>query len=267
MNSSDRWLDHLPMDGRARQLLLAADRDRPEPNTADRGWQALTVSLGIASASAVASGSAAASIATGPSITSTISVALVAKSVAIGFTLGVGMIGSSAVATHLYEKNASPSGSAVAIVRLPAPSPRRVSVKRDDAEIEAPSIEPRDASIPNQGALIRQENTHQMAELSRVPSVNTTGSKKESLANQARELAEIKRLLDAGAALEAKNRLQTDVARRRLLSLAEDRDALLVEALVKTQRFVEARREAHYFFDRYPTSSYREKIRRMVETE
>jgi outer membrane protein assembly factor BamD (BamD/ComL family) len=86
-----------------------------------------------------------------------------------------------------------------------------------------------------------------------------------SLAEQARGLARIQRLLDAGNTSEAIRQLEVSFSSSDYASLAEERDALYVQALFRSQRTSQANLWAKRFIQRYPNSPHVEKIRRLVE--
>jgi hypothetical protein len=86
-----------------------------------------------------------------------------------------------------------------------------------------------------------------------------------SLAAEARQLAQVKRLLDAGATAEALRQLATNFGAGEPTLLSEERDALYVQALTRAGRGTEARARAREFLSRYPRSPYVESIRRVGE--
>lgn len=88
-----------------------------------------------------------------------------------------------------------------------------------------------------------------------------------SLSAQARDLAQIKRLLDAGAIDEALRRLQVSTNQEIQPELGEERDALHIEALAKANRLSQASHVAERFFSRYPNSPHRERIRKLLGSQ
>jgi len=99
------------------------------------------------------------------------------------------------------------------------------------------------------------------------PSSNSAEEKTASLARQARELAELKRLIDHGSATEALSRLDKNFSAGTPSVLSEERDALYVQALARAQRRDEARRFARQFLVRYPHSPYFETMRQLLTEE
>ncbi|HET7538907.1 MAG TPA: hypothetical protein VFK05_03520, partial [Polyangiaceae bacterium] len=92
--------------------------------------------------------------------------------------------------------------------------------------------------------------------------VGSEADKTASLSQQARELAELKRLIDSGASSEALRRLEHSPEAASLLT--EERDALYVQALARAQRRDEARTAARRFLAHYPHSPYFETIRQLL---
>jgi TolA-binding protein len=88
-----------------------------------------------------------------------------------------------------------------------------------------------------------------------------------SLAEQARELAQVKRLIDAGASGQALRELEQSVVANAGSQLSEERDALYVQALDQAHRRAEAERAAKRFLKRYPNSPQSEKMRQLVGGE
>lgn len=88
-----------------------------------------------------------------------------------------------------------------------------------------------------------------------------------SLAEQARELAQIQRLIDAGATTEALRRLEASLDTNTDSGLAEERDALHIRALIKAQRTTQAALLAKRFIQRYPNSPQTESMRRFLQPE
>src|SRR5512133_21171 len=87
------------------------------------------------------------------------------------------------------------------------------------------------------------------------------------LSRQATELARIKGLLDSGASREALLRLRACMEARSLSAIAEDRDALYVEALKRTNHHAEAARAVSDFLAQYPNSPQRDRLRALVAAE
>jgi len=87
------------------------------------------------------------------------------------------------------------------------------------------------------------------------------------LAEQARELAQIQRLLDAGATTEAIRRIEASLDSNANSGLAEERDALHIQALIKAQRTTQATMLAKLFIQRYPNSPQADRMRRFLQDD
>ncbi|HEY5957078.1 MAG TPA: hypothetical protein VIV60_11015 [Polyangiaceae bacterium] len=96
------------------------------------------------------------------------------------------------------------------------------------------------------------------------PPLQPDGAERIPLAEQARELAQIQRLMQAGATAEALRRLELNRRVNALSGLGEERDALYVQALAKAQHTDQARFWGKRFLEQYPNSAHAEKIRRLV---
>jgi hypothetical protein len=286
MNHEDYWLDSLPLEAPEREFLAAAGGDLAPSGTVDRGWNALCTAMGIASiatASSVAEGSMAgpaapvglgttatgvagkgATVATAAAASKTaigtLGLSLASKSIAIGFAVGMGVLGTSHVVRQAHRGQ-----SARAAVVVPSASPACTESKPWVVSPSVPVIvnEPAPSSKSVPISKSGRSSNQSAAEGLVVP----VDSREDPLSAQAEELAKIKRLLDSGAQSEALERLQASVATHALSGLAEDRDALYIEALEISHRRAEARRMAEGFFSRYPFSPHRDRIRSLVESE
>jgi hypothetical protein len=118
---------------------------------------------------------------------------------------------------------------------------------------------------------LAQSNTKPNAPRSAASGTNAVLSSTEPrasvLTDQARALAHIQRQLDAGATAEAIRRLELSFASDAHYGLAEERDALYVQALMKARRIAEASALAKRFVQRYPNSPHCEKMRHLLNAE
>jgi hypothetical protein len=191
-------------------------------------------------------------------------VSLVAKSVVIGFTIGVGVLGAGTAAKKAYQdfygssvaittKPKMPSTSAVLI--RPAEPIARVETPTDSLAESTPVVD-----SPGKRAPVATQNN--------VPKVSVgVEPQTTSLAEQAHELAWIKQLLDAGAPVKALAQLEVSFKKDVHTPLAEERDALYVQALEKSHENARAKAFAAKFIARYPNSPHVEKMRALVAAE
>jgi hypothetical protein len=286
MNHEDYWLDSLPAEAPEREFLAAAAGDLPPSGTVDRGWNALCATLGIASittAASLAQGTVAgpaapvslttaatgvaakgAAVATaaaaGKTVVGTLGLSLASKSIAIGFAIGLGVLGTSHVVQQVRHSLAPQ-----VIAATPSVPPASTWSTPQAVSPSIPVIVNEPAPLTTSVPLSQsgQNSSRSAAEAS----VVRLEAPEKSLSAQAEELAKIKRLLDSGAQSEALARLQVSVTSHSLSGLAEDRDALYIEALLLTHHRAEARSMAEGFFGRYPNSPHRDKIRSLLEPE
>jgi len=269
MTDTNPWLDALPPGSPERQLLVAGKAARPPDGAADLGWQALTVALGAAAATATVTTKAVATAAMASNTTSAASAtvaskvvagglgfSLGAKSVAIGFAVGIGLLGTTTLVERVTERSAAPALSARVPTMVPVVA-RRVPSQQALGALTAETVSEA-AHLPN---------TLQAAPRATKTGPTSTEPETTSLANQARELAQVKRLLDAGGTTEALHRLESSFVNDVHSALAQERDALYVEALEKSQRRSQAAGLAQRFLARYPNSPHAEKMRKLIASE
>lgn len=265
MNPSERWVECLPSDAPERQLLLVAARDQPDPAVIERGWHDLSLSLAMAPSTIadVASPQASAVQATGA-----VAVPLAAKITAIGLLSGIALLGVvAALPRHAAKPNSGTLVPSAPALALPTASAHPTSVNVGHAESTPTRSVPPAARVLAVGKGVAQSQKGVSPRRAALPVDAEMGTKQESLAAQAHEVAAIKRLLDTGASADAAIKLQSAIESGRLTALAEDRDALYVEALVKAQRGAEARRVAKQFLTRYPASPWRTRIQELAGSE
>jgi hypothetical protein len=282
VSTEKRWLDELPSDSIERELLVAGKSVRPVDGALDAGWQAFCATSSAAP-TAVLGGSAArtASVKAASGVAAkmgmgALSSAATIKSFAIGLALGVGVSGTSLVVQRVSRKDAS---SVAATQRAPAPTQSPAPALRQPSRAYsepragsvAPSARPKGAE-PAARNEPRPANRATLGELeaSPLPSAATTATittMKTSLSAQAGELALVKRLLDAGATAEALRRLKANFGTATPSALAEEREALFIQALAQAQQRAEARTRARQFVELYPRSPYIEVMRRRLAEE
>jgi len=277
MTKTKRWLDELPLESRERELLLVGKSARPAHGAIDANWQALSVALGTAAVSSVATSSVAAnavsakvgtSIAVGKAASAGLLLAA-AKSLAVGAAVGLAVMGAGAVAEHASQSKEPPAGSAkptqAPTARRPTTEPTSIAAQTDETAVAPVNALPfaapgpsasRERFVPSNPAL-NQADT---------PASASAADKAASLSQQARELAELKRLIDSGATSEALRRL-TNFGGDAVSVLSEERDALYVQALARARRRAEARAFAKRFLIRYPHSPYFETMQQLLAEE
>lgn len=294
MTNTKRWLDELPLGSGERELLLVGKAARPAEGAIDANWQALCAALGTtaisgtfatsaaassSAAPAAASASAAstkvgASIAVGKAASAGLFV-VAAKSLALGVGIGLAVMGAATVVQHPTSSSALPATVTKPLPAQPARRPRSSA-----PQIAAPPVASEAAPVVSSsgasGVLRMREpgvvSTPIPTQLGAVQpvvaaSATSTDEKTASLARQARELAELKRLIDHGSATEALGRLDKNFSAGTASVLSEERDALYVQALARAQRRDEARTFARQFLVRYPHSPYFEIMRQLLTEE
>jgi len=281
MTNTKRWLDELPLGSSERELLLVGKSARPAPGALDANWRALSVALGTTAVSggatsSIVAKSVSAKVGTSIALGKTTSAGLVvvaAKSLVVGAVLGLAVMGAGAVAERLIQRDERPA----AVVK---PSQVPLAPRPSPTSLQAPLAATAPDAIPAApvgsvlGALPglptpRERLTASSAgpNQGNAPPLAAAADKTASLAQQARELAELKRLIDHGATAEALRRLDTNFRVGAGSALAEERDALYVQALDRAQRRAEARLFAQQFLIRYPHSPYFESMRRLLVKE
>jgi len=296
MTSTKRWLDELPLGSGERELLLVGKAARPAEGAIDANWQALCAALGTtaisgtfatsaaasssaapaaASASAAASAKVGASIAVGKAASAGLFV-VAAKSLALGVGIGLAVMGAATVVQH-STRSALPATVTKPIPVQPARRPL----------LSAPQLPVTAAPVATEAAPVASSSGTSAVSRAREPgivsnpipaqlggvqpavaaSATSTDEKTASLARQARELAELKRLIDHGSATEALGRLDKNFSAGTPSVLSEERDALYVQALARAQRRDEARTFARQFLVRYPHSPYFETMRQLLTEE
>ena len=281
MTNTKRWLDELPLESHERELLLVGKSARPAAGAIDANWQAICAALGTAAAGSLVATSAAANTASasakvGSSMivskaASTGLVVAAAKSLAVGAAIGLAVMGASTAIEPSFLKSKpsaspnNPSSATTARRAIARPVPSSVAVPSDPASVASvtSSSGPSPSSAPPRERIAVSANV-----LTPVPapplSAMSPEARSASLAQQARELAELKRLIDSGAANEALRRLNDHFNDGTASLLSEERDALYVQALARAERRDEALVHARQFLARYPHSPYSETMRKLL---
>jgi hypothetical protein len=291
MSSAKRWLDELPLSSSERELLLVGKSARPAEGAIDANWRALCVALGT---TAAAAGTASASVAgnalsassgnlgagaagaAGSKVAGVGLLITVGKSLALGVVVGLAAMGAGSWAKRSLTADAPAKSASQTARSLPAPrtatEPRAIpsaAAERTAALPVAPAhgALPAAASARERSAVSPTLGQPSARALSAGRQASSANDQTASLSQQARELAEFKRLIDNGAPSEALRRLEQSFNTDAASSLAEERDALYVQALARAQRLGEARAFARRFLARYPQSPYFEVMRQLLSEQ
>jgi hypothetical protein len=256
---------------------MAGRRARPQVGTAESGLRAFNALLEAAAVVTIASESAAATTTvatktvgiatttvTANAAASGLGVSLVVKSVVIGFTIGVGMLGAGTAAEKAYQNF---HGSSVAITTKPKTPPQSVVLTHPSepvarAQTQTDSLAVSTPIVDSPGKRPPAATQYNVPTVSVGIEPQTT-----SLAEQAYELAQIKQLIDAGASAKALAQLEVSFNKDVHTPLAEERDALYVQALKKSRENARAKLFAIKFIARYPNSPHVEKMRALIAVE
>jgi hypothetical protein len=288
MTDTKRWLDELPLQSHERELLLVGKSARPAEGAIDTNWRALCTALGTTAgvAGAVSSGVAGNAISASASASGKVGSTLlaskaagaglslvVAKSLAVGVAIGLAVMGVGVLAEHSSRTEERPAKSAKP---SPASNARRPEVQSipawpapqpGSAASATALVGPIASSSPARERLATNNPSPSQGGAPAAASVGAPAApddKTASLSQQARELAELKRLIDSGAPNEALRRLDQNFSADAASLLSEERDALYVQALARAQRRDEARSFARRFLARYPHSPYFETMSQLL---
>ncbi|HEX2669418.1 MAG TPA: hypothetical protein VHM25_01035 [Polyangiaceae bacterium] len=290
MTSPKRWLDELPHGSHERELLLVGKAARPAEGAIEANWKALCATLGTTAAisgtfathAATAAASTSTSVKVGASLVTSQAVgtglALVAaKSLAVGIGIGLAVMGAATLVERARDGSAQPAAATKPSPAVDARRPLTHAPPTPLAEQPDPSPEPLEASPSSSAAGLarpREWGTPPAPGLNSLaapavsaPSALAAQEETASLARQARELAELKRLIDNGATREALRRLDKNFDAGTASLLSEERDALYVQALARAGRRDEARALARQFLTRYPHSPYFETMRQLLSEQ
>ena len=288
MTNPKRWLDELPRDSHERELLLVGKAARPAEGAIDANWKALSAALGTTAAisGTFATNAAAASTSTSAKVGVSLAASkaavtglslVAAKSLAVGIGIGLAVMGAATVVERASDQSlhratvTKPSATVDARRPLSNAPPTLLPAPPDPARAEPVASPPSSASglsRPHElgSAAGPAPGLNSLAAASPVsaPPAMVAEEKTASLARQARELAELKRLIDNGATSEALRRLDKNFSAGTASVLSEERDALYVQALARAQRRDEARALARQFLIHYPHSPYFETMRQLL---
>lgn len=308
MIKTNRWLDVLPVNSAERQLLLAGRADNPPPDGVDLDWQALSAALGAAVATTTittnavattgtvqAAAASAIGAATTKATVAGIGLSLAAKSVTIGFVLGMGMIGAGTAVSEIHQRGWQSSAHTTAVqselqpAASATPRAKHADLEASTATLPEPALPSRElptspgavpssavkrfvpepiGAVPTPAAQREARRPWPQSgattPLEVPPPVAASGP---SLAAQARDLAQVKRLIDGGDSTEAIRRLQVSSVEGMHPALSEERDALYVQALDKAQMRAQAVLFAKRFLARYPNSPHSASMRSLIATK
>jgi len=278
MTNTKRWLDELPLESQERELLLVGKSARPAAGAIDANWRAICAGLGttagvsgVASSAAANTVSASAKVGTSMIVSKAAGTGLVvaaAKSLAVGAVIGLALMGASTVVERSFAPRtpstslSNPRATSTARRAIPQPMSTTMAAPTDHASSVATTTSSSQTSpSPARERVALSANAPATAPPS---SAMTPEARRASLAQQARELAELKRLIDSGGASEALRRLNDHFNAGTTSLLTEERDALYVQALARAQRRSEAQARARQFLVRYPHSPYSETMRQLL---
>jgi len=290
MTNPKRWLDELPHGSQERELLLVGKAARPAEGALDANWKALCAALGTTAAisgtfaTSAAANTAAASASTSVKAGAAVAASkaagtglllVAAKSLAVGVGVGLALMGAATMVERASEDSARPAAAMKRSATVDAPQPPRNAPSIPPSALPDPMREERvaspssNASGPSPARELGAAASQPQNAVGSPSAVSATSTevKNASLARQARELAELKRLIDSGASHEALRRLEENFSAGTASVLSEERDALHVQALARAQRRNEARAFARQFLLRYPHSPYFETMRQLLTEE
>jgi len=277
VNSDRRWLSELSDDAPEQALLRAGRDDGPSGSAIDQGYKALSATIGVAITTtyvgsaaakvAAATSTAAQSTVSGAFATTSTSLAVLAvKPVIIGFVIGTGVLGSAYVVEKRIE---TPKAEVSRIAPRPTRSAGHLAtyVPRDTKQplFVAKDRPPEGDALAERAAMAPQSNSGTKVSASEP---KTDGDLSElSLTEQAREIAKIKRLLLTHRAAEALGLLRRNMPLLSGSALAEDYEALYIEALEQSGDLLSARARAARFIARFPNSPHGGRIEKILSGE
>jgi hypothetical protein len=293
--------------GLEERLIVAGKRLEPPPGVAERSFSefsaALVAGQGMAAASGAAQDTAMAGAAQGAlSLTGS----ALAKSFLIGALLGTAVAGSVPAVRSLthqarFQHGASPAAAvaqpseraessaalapaaaeqapvspsppvAAATPERAAPSrPSHASSHASTGSKAAPTFETRFSAAPPSADPTALDPSLPAPATPPAPSASTAPSPSISpdanqLKLEALALAQASRLLDAGNAAGALSLLSQ--SRPRSSALVQERDALLVEALMRSGNETSGRESARRFLSAYPDGPLADRVRRWSEVK
>lgn len=279
------------IDGRSRRAMQAAISDEPPPGAKAELWRSITLALPaagvLAGATTVASGVKAATLASSATAAAGTSVAasgatavgsatVVGTSVAAAGTVaavgasGLGVIAAKAVAVGLgiglAVNVASTVATQVVDSKPAAPAVAPVSAPRAREALPVNRAKPLPVTSPNVAV------TTAPAEAT-VPSAATAAAARllvsepatsDELREESALLVRTREALNASDGARALELIRESRERFVGARLAQERDALEVQALVMAGETAQATARARTFLARYPESPHAEKIRAIV---
>jgi hypothetical protein len=292
MSDIRRWVDELPRDSAARQLLVESKKARSPQGSVDRGWQALSVTLGVGATMATLTTKAFANVVTeSTTLASTTATSTTAASttvlstggvvaakattlsiiglfnlkwVSVSILVGIGALGSQSLITKVKPRAYDvrrPTTNLSSTVSLSSTS---FSVVNEVHPREVRGVSEALTASPTPPGSVEKTDT-------RAPVVVTTPIVKASrgsvLTKQAQEVARVKHLIDTGSSTAAISRLEASLQNNEYSTFSEERDALYVDALENSGRTIQAKSRAARFILKYPKSPHIEKMRKLVRSE
>jgi hypothetical protein len=280
----------------AHALIMAGKRISPPADAEERGWRAISMSLGsgpfpsfggsegspalpsgsgTTNGSGILSGGGAASKATGATVSASASSAPLVPAAAIKtFVVGAALGASTVTGVRAIEHATSPAPESATII---APQRTTIAVPTTSEAVAMTSSATLPSSVPQVGAPSISTAHHMLRgpETLRSPSVHeqqkATASfpaevtkAESSLVLEARDLALAKELLAEGHATKALAHLTKTSERFPSGSLTEERDVLFIEALARSGLGDLARQRARAFEASRPMSPLLERVRSLV---
>lgn len=293
MSDPRLWLDRSgTVDGLALRLLETGRKLDPQPGAEERAWTEFVAlhggPFGPAGGGAGSGGSAAGAGSGGSVATSTglksvlakVGLSALAKSLGVGIALGIGAAGALQVTSRVFTSATTPSGAApTSVVVVATSTPARASGLR---ATPAPAIREQPATAasaaqpfqPGKASTVREAGAPEDVPVA-PPTTPELGSAvaefpadpadaDSKLDAEARELARAKALLTRGEAAAALAVLEQSGRRYPRGVLVQEREALLIEALVRSGQKARGAARARAFFAQYPKSPMATRLRGLV---
>jgi hypothetical protein len=259
MKAPKRLIEERPSPELAR--ALRAGIELAPPRGAEQAvWTALHAALAASAVSATASAATAGA----KSATGATGLVTIFKSVAIGLAAGTVVLGGHAALSSLAN---APDAA-------PAPGPTLAATRTHVAPAE-PAVAARGMPAPAPSPAAAERSPVALPRASARPSTSASTNASAS-ASAGAERAERPRPDESAAVLEARRQLRSGDPARALQvleqsaaqfpsgSLAQERSALEIEALVRAGKHTDAKRKAAAFLTQYPESPHSARIRGLV---
>lgn len=231
------------------------------PNVPRGAKRAVWLALGAQLSSAIASASAVSSGA--------LTAASLAKTAGLGLLLGATSVGAVTVAHHLAAPEVpsarTPSGVPV---RAPAVTSREAAPTAPEvapAPIPAPEEAPSEAMSAGRRVSPAPRDSEAPVAVAPPGGPSVAAFPADAPDAESRRVAEARRLLRSGRGREALAALDAVARDFPSGALAQEREALAIEALRGSGRVAEARARAAAFLARYPVSPHASSVRRALE--